>query len=175
MPRQFIIQTDNIVFRCSYNYSDVHGAKMLIFCCGKKMADSFFYITVTNPIFGFKIRKMKKLIVIFSIATGAIFMANCTPKASKAIASSNTTSTTAATASAMTRDEANSKFSADQLEAGKVLFAGNCAKCHAIKGPETRTAAQWDKILQRMVPKAKLNEEDGKLVKAYVIAHSKQG
>lgn len=118
---------------------------------------------------------MKKLIVLSSIALGAIFMANCTPKAGKAVASSNTNATAPAAVSVMTREEANSKFSADQMEAGKMLFAGNCAKCHAIKGPETRTAAQWDKILQRMVPKAKLNEEDGKLVKAYVIAHSKQG
>lgn len=118
---------------------------------------------------------MRKLIIISSIAIGAIFMANCTPKAGKAVASSNATSSTPASASVMSREEANSKFSADQLEAGKVLFAGNCAKCHAMKGPETRTAAQWDKILQRMIPKARLNEEDGKLVKAYVIAHSKQG
>ena len=108
---------------------------------------------------------MKKLLVIFSLSLGSVLMAQCTPKAAKAVAE---------TPSA-TPGEASVTYSADQLNAGKMIFTGNCAKCHGIKEPETRTAAQWDKILNRMIPKAKLNEADGKLVRAYVMAHAKQG
>ena len=112
---------------------------------------------------------MKKLFIIISIATGAVFMAQCTPKVSKAMGDAPKA------AAVMTREEANSKFTAEQLESGKTLFTGNCAKCHGLKVPESRTPEQWEKVLQRMIPKARLSEEDGKLVRAYVIAHSKQG
>jgi cytochrome c5 len=120
---------------------------------------------MTNLIFGFQIQlSMKKLILMTALVSGAILMAQCTPKAAKAVSS----------APAMTAQQAMSMYTPSQLETGKTIFTGNCAKCHALK-PETRTPEQWEKILTRMIPKAKLAESDGELVKAYIIANSKQG
>ena len=99
------------------------------------------------------------------MASGAIFMANCTPKASKAIAEMPVE----------TKDQITAKYSAVQLEHGKSIFMANCAKCHKLKEPGSRTPDEWNKVLKRMIPKAKLSDDDGKLVRAYLIANSKQG
>lgn len=108
---------------------------------------------------------MKKIIIISSIALGTVFMAQCTPKASKAISESPV----------MTKEKATADYTPEQLEQGKVIFTGNCVKCHGLKEPGSRTPEQWERVLKRMIPKAKLSEEDGNLVKAYLIANSKQG
>lgn len=108
---------------------------------------------------------MRKLIITAALASAVLFMANCTPKAAKAVAKTP----------GSPKDQVMAQYSADQLEAGKTLMLANCAKCHKLKEPETRTAAEWDVVLTRMIPKAKLSAEDGKLVRAYLVAHSKEG
>ncbi len=108
---------------------------------------------------------MKKFILITALVSTAVLMAQCTPKASKVVSE----------APAMTQQQAMANYTPTQLETGKTIFTGNCSRCHGLKQPETRTPEQWEKILRRMIPKAKLNESDGELVKAYIIAHSKQG
>ena len=40
---------------------------------------------------------------------------------------------------------------------GKSLFREKCAKCHAYKLPETRTAEKWPGIVDRMAKKSKIN------------------
>lgn len=109
---------------------------------------------------------MKKLIIVFAIASGTLLLAQCTPKAGKAVSETHTTTT---------NEPVAAHFSAEQLAAGKVLFTGSCIKCHGLKAPETRTQEQWEKVLKRMIPKAKLNEGEGKLVRAYLMANAKQG
>lgn len=108
---------------------------------------------------------MRKIFTAAILATAVVFMVNCTPKASKAIAELPVES----------KDQILAQYNADQLEQGKTIFTGNCAKCHKLKDPESRSPEQWNKVLKRMIPKAKLSDEDGKLVRAYLIAHSKQG
>lgn len=108
---------------------------------------------------------MRKLMIIAGMAGSILFMANCTPKASKAIAEMPVES----------KEQITAKYSEAQLESGKTIFMSNCDKCHKLKMPETRTPEQWNKVLKRMIPKAKLSDEDGKLVRAYLIAHSKEG
>lgn len=128
----------------------------------------FFYRFMTNRYLRLSNqRDMKKAFIIITLSVSSILLAQCTPKAAKAIA--------AAPAPTAASDPAATAASAQQLESGKMMFAGNCAKCHGLKAPETRTPEQWEKILKRMIPKAKLSEEDGKLVKAYIMAHAKQG
>lgn len=108
---------------------------------------------------------MRKLIILTVLGSGMLLMANCTPKASKAIAEMPVES----------KDQILAKYSETQLESGKTIFMSNCDKCHKLKEPESRTPEEWNKVLKRMIPKAKLSDEDGKLVRAYLIAHSKQG
>jgi len=108
---------------------------------------------------------MRKLTVSTLLLSAALFMAYCTPRTSKAVAET----------SVETKEQIVAKYQPDQLEKGHTLFTGNCAKCHKLKDPGSRTPAEWDKVLKRMIPKAKLSAEDGALVRAYLIANSKQG
>ena len=96
---------------------------------------------------------MKK--VILSIAAGAALMVSCGPKS------------TAVTGPKYTASE--------QLVQGKTIFENSCSKCHKLPDPAKHDDQGWIKTLSRMAPKAKLSDEDGKLVRAYLIAHSKEG
>lgn len=71
-----------------------------------------------------------------------------------------------------TKAEVHESFSAEELGQGGALFTNNCDKCHKLFEPESRDAEKWNEVLKRMIPKAKLNYEEGKLVRAYIIAHS---
>jgi cytochrome c2 len=108
---------------------------------------------------------MRKLFITSFLASAVLFMVNCTPKASKAIAEMPVES----------KEQIVAKYNPNQLEQGKTIFTGNCAKCHKLKEPGSRTPEQWNKVLKRMIPKAKLSDDDGMLVRAYLIANSKQG
>lgn len=107
---------------------------------------------------------MKKSIIVTVLGISTLIMVNCTPKAGKKIAETP----------AENKEQHSAQFSTAQLEAGHVLFMNNCAKCHKLKQPDTHNQKQWEKILNRMIPKSKLNEEDGKLVRDYVMANAKQ-
>ncbi len=107
---------------------------------------------------------MKKTAIIMGCAASMMMLAYCTPKASKAISS----------LPVETKEQITAQYTANELETGKTIFLANCAKCHKLKQPETRTPGQWNKILKRMIPKSKLNDSEGKLVRAYVIANSKE-
>lgn len=106
---------------------------------------------------------MRKLLVTSFLLSGVIFMVNCSPKASPAISA----------LPVETKDQILAKYNAAQLEQGKTLFMGNCDKCHKLKDPASRTPEGWNKVLKRMIPKTKLSDDDGKLVRAYLIANSK--
>ncbi|WP_118972827.1 c-type cytochrome [Taibaiella koreensis] len=108
---------------------------------------------------------MRKLTVSAFLASAVLFLAYCTPKAGKTVAATPVE----------TKEQIVARYPPDQLEKGHTLFTGNCAKCHKLKDPGSRTPAEWDKVLQRMIPKAKLSPDDGALVRAYLIANSKQG
>ena len=57
---------------------------------------------------------------------------------------------------------------------GKTLFDGNCGKCHAFKKPELFTATNWAAIMDRMAPKARLNDDEKMQVLAYVQHNAKK-
>ena len=60
------------------------------------------------------------------------------------------------------------------LIAGRIIYTGKCAKCHAAKPVEEFTATRWDGILRSMIPKARLGFDESAQVTAYVKAHSKK-
>lgn len=104
---------------------------------------------------------MKKNIIALSILAAVITVVSCSPKIAK------TTSTdTPATAT-------TSKFTAQELEDGKILMEGNCARCHKLKAPENYTAESWTKILKRMIPKSKATDEENAKISAYIMSMAK--
>jgi len=107
---------------------------------------------------------MKSLVNTFLTVLLVLFLSACATQVVKTVAN---------TEPAPSKEFVVSNFSNAQLEEGKALFEANCAKCHNLNDPESRDAKSWNKVLQRMLPKTKLAYEEGRLVQAYLISHSK--
>jgi mono/diheme cytochrome c family protein len=64
--------------------------------------------------------------------------------------------------------------SPEAIAAGKILFETRCNRCHDLKVVDAYTPERWTTILQTMIPRARLNEEQGKQVRSYVMANAKK-
>jgi len=64
--------------------------------------------------------------------------------------------------------------SPEAIAAGKMIFETRCNRCHDLKVVDVYTAERWTTILQTMIPRARLNEEQAKEVKSYVMANAKK-
>ncbi|HEX7845578.1 MAG TPA: hypothetical protein VF476_07210 [Chitinophagaceae bacterium] len=51
---------------------------------------------------------------------------------------------------------------------GKSLFMGRCNRCHGLPELSLYSAKRWDGILTSMIPKARLSQEQGIHLTAYV-------
>lgn len=105
---------------------------------------------------------MKKIIVTSALGAFVIFMANCSPKVAESVTAGPVP----------TSAEVKAQYSATQLDQGKMVWQNNCNKCHKLFAPESRDPEHWNKILKRMIPRAKLNASDAQLVRAYLIANA---
>jgi len=103
---------------------------------------------------------MKKYIIALSILAAVITVVSCSPKLAKTTSSETPTTPTTA-------------FTAQELEHGKILMEGNCARCHKLKAPENYTAESWTKILKRMIPKSKATDEENAKISAYIMSMAK--
>lgn len=101
---------------------------------------------------------MKKLLVVSSITALTILGYSCSPKAAK----TTTTNT-------------NVTVSAEVLAQGKEISETNCGKCHRLHEANEFTAEKWSRVLDRMIPKAKLSEEQGNILRQYYAVNAKQG
>jgi cytochrome c5 len=54
-----------------------------------------------------------------------------------------------------------------QLERGKKLYVIKCAKCHELHKPAAYKKADWDKWMEKMRKKSKLNDQDFEAIKSY--------
>lgn len=111
-----------------------------------------------------------KLKITGLIITSIAIFAYCTPKVGKEITKSETTTelkkVESVTVPEITR-------TVEEFEQGKLLMSQKCSKCHVLFDPIDYTLDEWEKILKIMIPKARLSEEDGALVRDYIIAHAK--
>jgi len=103
----------------------------------------------------------KTLLLLPAMAFGLILLANCSPKTGKSASG---------TSSAMP----DVHYTEAQLADGKAIFTSHCGKCHQLFQPEEKTVAKWNSVLPSMVKKAKLSDEQGNLVRAYVMANVKE-
>lgn len=58
------------------------------------------------------------------------------------------------------------------IELGKTIFTTRCGRCHDLPKPEQYTAQRWDGILLSMIPKARLSDEQGVHLTAYLKANA---
>lgn len=96
---------------------------------------------------------MKK--IVYSVLFVGTVIYSCTSK------------TVVATASELNTSE-------EYVAKGKTVFDANCGKCHGLPEATDHTAEQWNKIVARMAPKAKLNPEETNWVLAYVTVNAKK-
>jgi|SRR5690606_35463638 len=108
---------------------------------------------------------MKSILKTFGIVIFTLFLVNCATKLAG--------TTVADKESVPTKEYVLANFSEDELNTAQTLYENNCAKCHNLKEPSSRTPEEWNNILKKMIPKAKLSYEDGRLVRAYLVANSK--
>jgi mono/diheme cytochrome c family protein len=62
----------------------------------------------------------------------------------------------------------------DQLVQGRQLYVDNCGKCHGLHKPSEYDAAGWNKVMDKMQPKANINNDQRSLVMAYLTNYPKQ-
>lgn len=103
---------------------------------------------------------MKKIAITISMGGLMLGLYSCHPKTPK-------------DGPTFTKETALKQYSDEQLMAGKALFETNCNKCHKLFDPASKTDLKWNPTLNRMVPRTKLNDADGQLVRAYIVANSK--
>ena len=60
------------------------------------------------------------------------------------------------------------------IELGKTIFTTRCSRCYDLPKPEQYTALRWEGILSYMIPRARLNEEQGVHAKAYLKENAKK-
>ena len=108
---------------------------------------------------------MKKSALLFLLGGGVWIFANCSPKTTGSAATS-TSGPEAAVA------EVKKNYTEAQMEEGKVIWQGNCNKCHKLYEPESHSVKSWEKILPRMVKRAKLDDKQAGMVRAYLLAHA---
>ncbi|MEI2740488.1 MAG: hypothetical protein V9F01_17075 [Chitinophagaceae bacterium] len=58
------------------------------------------------------------------------------------------------------------------IETGKIIFANRCGRCHDLPKPEQFNSQRWDGILSYMIPRARLTDEQGVHVTAYLKANA---
>jgi cytochrome c5 len=103
---------------------------------------------------------MNKTFTLMAFATAALLFAQCSTKK-------------AATTPAPSTTAVEKHYSEAELAEGKTIWQEKCNKCHKLYLPESHTAAKWDPILTRMTKKAKLDDQQAGLVRAYVLANAK--
>ncbi len=57
---------------------------------------------------------------------------------------------------------------------GKTIYISHCAHCHKYQLPEFHTSEQWVGIINKMAPKAKLDDSQKAAVLAFVQANAKK-
>lgn len=108
---------------------------------------------------------MKKVCILIALCAVVLSFSDCTPKMFNGVSGASDSSTIAAI---------KSKYTSEDLDKGMLIFKSSCKQCHKLKMPETQTIHQWEKILPKMIKKAKLNDADAHLVGAYVFSNAKQ-
>ncbi|MBN9294179.1 MAG: hypothetical protein J0G96_09390 [Flavobacteriia bacterium] len=56
---------------------------------------------------------------------------------------------------------------------GQVLMQNNCARCHKLPDPSAKTAEQWHKTLNKMIPRTKMTDAEKLTLRVYVVSNSK--
>jgi hypothetical protein len=110
---------------------------------------------------------MKKFVILFLVCCGIILA--CHKKAVPEITSR--TEFPPAPKSSLPPMVENSP---EAITAGKIIFETRCNRCHDLKIVDVYTQERWTSILRIMIPRARLNEEEAKRVRSYIMPNAKK-
>ena len=63
--------------------------------------------------------------------------------------------------------------STDSLMTGRSLYISHCDACHNLYLPEKFSQKHWEKEIPEMAHKAKITQEEARLISIFVLAHCK--
>jgi cytochrome c5 len=69
--------------------------------------------------------------------------------------------------------EMDASATMQQLAAGKDIYYGTCTKCHGWKDARKYDADAWERVLQAMIPKAKLTPDEAHHLRLYTLVFKK--
>jgi hypothetical protein len=95
------------------------------------------------------------------------------PDNAKPVMNDSTESAATSTGSflALARARFDAGATQEDLDAGKAIYYGQCAKCHPWKDAKKYTPEKWEKILTAMSPKAKLDPVQTAQVRLYSLTY----
>lgn len=70
-------------------------------------------------------------------------------------------------------DTSRTGISTDSLMLGRTLYINHCGSCHNLHLPEQYTRAHWEKEIPDMKRKAKISDDEAKLITSFVLARCK--
>src|SRR5690606_37649445 len=107
---------------------------------------------------------MTEILKTIGVVALVLFLAGCATKVVNTIAHLEPVPS---------KSEVLTNFSETLLSQGETYYANSCAQCHKLFDPYSRDPEQLNTVLKRMIPKTQLTYEESKLVRAYLVAHSK--
>ncbi len=63
----------------------------------------------------------------------------------------------------------------ESLVTGRKVYVDNCSNCHSLYRPEHFTKNEWAKVMPVMQKKAKIDNEQRKMIVKYLSVHYKDG
>jgi hypothetical protein len=57
-----------------------------------------------------------------------------------------------------------------QLDNARTLYVNRCSGCHNLYLPKDHTLPEWNKVMDRMAPKAKLSAVERDIIQRYITA-----
>lgn len=130
-------------------------------CSIKRLAIMEFHLTNEKSTKNIQM-KLKLFITSLSVVLSAAVLSACS-------SSKKTTSDTVK----KTEEIPEHKYTAAELQEGKMLWESHCDRCHKLYLPESRTKEKWDRILPRMVKRSKLDAEKAGKVRGYIMSLAK--
>jgi cytochrome c5 len=70
-------------------------------------------------------------------------------------------------------DAGRTGHSAESLMTGRILYTNHCGSCHNLHLPGQFTSKQWTQKMPEMQQKAKISDEEARLITNFLLARSK--
>jgi cytochrome c5 len=70
-------------------------------------------------------------------------------------------------------DASRTGFSAESLIIGRTLYTNHCGSCHNLHLPEQYTTKHWLQQMPEMQQKAKISDEEARLITNFLLVRSK--